>query len=461
MNFHDDLTRDQVLKRDIPWETYMTAKLITRTGLQLLRRYDHRAKDIQAALIEEDGPAYLKTFLMIIRNVTKEETIEYALALIDELLSVNPKRARLFHHESFRGEDVYEPLLKLVMRRNWFILETTSRILTLAISNRPKLVGDSSEFVKGGKANGKVVESVELSPESTENLLGEFIGWLCEQLRYPLHPTKAVGTAVSSLSILLRETAVRDKFVKMDGVKLLEPIITPVSAQANMQMVYETVLCVWLLSFYDPAVAAMKNTRILQRVVEVVKSSSKEKVVRVSILTLKNLLGKGQGFGEALVEVGFPKVVQTLKLQAWTDDDLKDALDKLEEGLRLNIKVQSSFDVYKKEVLSGNLDWTPMHKDAAFWRENFARFEESDFQVLRVLVTLLENSRDPRTLAVACHDLGQFIAVHPSGRFVVLDMKAKERVMELMGHKDAEVQKQALLCCQKLLLSAKYASYLQ
>lgn len=31
----------------------MTAKLINGTGLQLLRRYDHRPDNVQAALLEE------------------------------------------------------------------------------------------------------------------------------------------------------------------------------------------------------------------------------------------------------------------------------------------------------------------------------------------------------------------------------------------------------------------------
>jgi hypothetical protein len=43
----------QVLKRDIPWEMYMNAKLINSTGLQLLRRYDHRPPNVQSALLEE------------------------------------------------------------------------------------------------------------------------------------------------------------------------------------------------------------------------------------------------------------------------------------------------------------------------------------------------------------------------------------------------------------------------
>lgn len=62
--------------------------------------------------------------------------------------------------------------------------------------------------------------------------------------------------------------------------------------------------------------------------------------------------------------------------------DLLEALNQLEEGLKDNIKKLSSFDKYKQEVLLGHLDWSPMHKDPIFWRENITSFEEHDFQVL-------------------------------------------------------------------------------
>lgn len=61
--------------------------------------------------------------------------------------------------------------------------------------------------------------------------------------------------------------------------------------------------------------------------------------------------------------------------------DLTDGLAALEESLKVSIKTLSSFDKYKQEVLSGNLEWTPMHKDSAFWRENVNKFEDNDFQV--------------------------------------------------------------------------------
>lgn len=37
----------------------MTAKLISGTGLQLLRRYDHRPDNVQAALLDEVSRVFL------------------------------------------------------------------------------------------------------------------------------------------------------------------------------------------------------------------------------------------------------------------------------------------------------------------------------------------------------------------------------------------------------------------
>ncbi|GLJ14794.1 hypothetical protein SUGI_0240080 [Cryptomeria japonica] len=84
-----------------------------------------------------------------------------------------------------------------------------------------------------------------------------------------------------------------------------------------------------------------------------------------------------------------------------------------------------------------------------------------EIKVLRVLIAILDNSGDPRTLAVACYDISQFIQYHPIGRGIVLDLKGKERIMKHMDHESSEVRKNALLCVQKLFLSAKYVSYLQ
>ncbi|GFP90085.1 v-type proton ATPase subunit h [Phtheirospermum japonicum] len=433
-----ELSTDQVLRRDIPWETYMTTKLITGTGLQLLRRYDKKPENYKAQLLDDDGPAYIRVFVSILRDIFKEETVEYVLALIDEMLSANPKRARLFHD-------------KLLWKGNWFIQEKSCKILSLIVSGRPK--SQDSAIANGASNSKNAITTIN-------DVLKGLVEWLCTQLRSPSHPSRGIPSAVNCLATLLKEPVVRSSFVQADGVKLLIPLISPASTQQSIQLLYETCLCVWLLSYYEPAIEYLATSRSLPRLIEVVKGSTKEKVVRVVILTLKNLLHKGT-FGAQMVPLGLPQLVQNLKAQAWSDEDLLESLNQLEEGLKDNIKQLSSFDKYKQEVLLGHLDWSPMHKDPIFWRDNVTNFEEHDFQILRVLITILDTSSDPRTLAVACYDLSQFVQYHPAGRIIVTDLKAKERVMKLMNHENAEVTKNALLCIQRLFLGAKYASFLQ
>ncbi|XP_057801650.1 V-type proton ATPase subunit H-like [Salvia miltiorrhiza] len=448
---HGELSSDEVLRRDIPWETYMTTKLITGTGLQLLRRYDKKPEAYKAQLLDDDGPSYVRIFVSILRDIFKEETVEYVLALIDEMLSANPKRARLFHDKSLSNEDIYEPFLRLLWKGNWFIQEKSCKILSMIVGERPK----SHETAT---SNGASHSKKELT--TTDEVFKGLIEWLSTQLKKPSHPSRSVLTAINSLATLLREPSARSLFVQEDGVKLLIPLINPVSNQQSIQLLYETCLCVWLLSYYEPAIEYLATSRSLPRLIEVVKGSTKEKVVRVVVLTLRNLLHKGT-FGAQMVDLELPQVVQNLKGQAWSDEDLMEALNQLEQGLKDNIKKLSSFEKYKQEVLLGHLDWSPMHKDPIFWRENITCFEEHDFQVLRVLITILDTSSDPRTLAVACYDLSQFVQCHPAGRVIVNDLKAKERVMKLMNHENSEVTKNALLCIQRLFLGAKYASFLQ
>ncbi|KAI8537479.1 hypothetical protein RHMOL_Rhmol09G0026500 [Rhododendron molle] len=460
---HAELNMEQVLKRDIPWETYMTTKLITGTGLQLLRRYDNKSERQRAVLLDDDGPAYVRVFITILRDIFKEETVEYVLALIDEMLTANPKRARLFHDKFLASEDIYEPFLsiarstwahleRLLWKGNWFIQEKSCKILTMVVSGR---LENQERVTSNGEASNSKKQLT-----STDDVLKGLVEWLCSQLKKPSHPSRAIPTAINCLATLLKEPMVRSLFVQADGVKLLIPLILPASTQQSMQLLYETCLCLWLLSFYEPAIEYLATSRALARLIEVVKGSTKEKVVRVAVLTLRNLLPKGT-FGSQMVDLGLPQIVQSLKAQAWSDEDLLEALNQLEDGLRDNIKKMSSFDKYKQEVLLGHLDWSPMHKDPIFWRENITKFEENEFQILRVLITILDTSRDPRALAVDCFDLSQFIQYHPAGRVIVTDLNAKDRVMKLMNHENAEVTKNALLCIQRLFLGAKYASFLQ
>jgi V-type H+-transporting ATPase subunit H len=48
-----ELTTTAVLKREIPWESFLTARLISDKELVLIRKYDKRPADVQADLLAE------------------------------------------------------------------------------------------------------------------------------------------------------------------------------------------------------------------------------------------------------------------------------------------------------------------------------------------------------------------------------------------------------------------------
>merc|ERR1740121_1552109 len=93
-----------------------------------------------------------------------------------------------------------------------------------------------------------------------------------------------------------------------------------------------------------------------------------------------------------------------------------------------------------------------------FWAENVLKFESNDFRPLKLLAALLRDGVDNTTLAVACHDVGEFVALHALGKKKAADLGVKERVMQLMGGESSdpgqrEVRREALLCCQKIMLN--------
>lgn len=66
------------------------------------------------------------------------------------------------------------------------------------------------------------------------------------------------------------------------------------------------------------------------------------------------------------------------------------------------------------------------------------------------MARLLSASVNPIVLAVACHDIGQYVKYNAKdGRKNLEIIGAKQRVMELMTHKDSEVRYHALSATQK------------
>ena len=74
-------------------------------------------------------------------------------------------------------------------------------------------------------------------------------------------------------------------FQRVSGsVQLLAPLLRSNAAQAatNQQLLYEAGMCVWQLTFYEPAAEAMGSSGVVQGLVEMARQATKEKVSPLS-----------------------------------------------------------------------------------------------------------------------------------------------------------------------------------
>ncbi|GLI70069.1 hypothetical protein VaNZ11_014841 [Volvox africanus] len=457
----------EILSRDIQWDTYATARLITDKDLQLIRRYDKRSAELKSSMLDESGPAYVEAFMTVLKNVTKPETVQYVLALLIQMLQENPSRARLFHQQSDQHlsaqPDPYTVLERLLQRQDdWWSQDKACKLLTIAIESRPR---KSAGVANGASTSDGVAYAAAVDPAETHISL--FLDWLVSQLsnraNLQKNPPTVINTCISCLAALLKERGIRQLFLRAGGLQALPAVVQRAKdSPTSSQLLYETCLCIWQMTYLRAAASIMSQVGLLKLLVEVCRVAQKEKVFRMALASLRNLLTYDDlCLASDMVEAGLNKVVIVRQLQSWGDDDIVEMLGFVDEKLKEGIVILSNFEKYKKEVMSGQLDWSPMHSSDLFWRENVEKFEERDFQVLRVLLKIIETNRDVKTLAVGCHDLGQFIVNHSQGRYIVNDLRGKELVMRLLSHSDAEVQKQALLCVQKLMLSKDKLDFLK
>jgi V-type H+-transporting ATPase subunit H len=224
------------------------------------------------------------------------------------------------------------------------------------------------------------------------------------------------------------------------------------SSSTTVQLLYQTLFSLWSLSYSAEAALEMASSKVglIAKLVEITKASPKEKVIRVALSTLRNLLGVANASND-MVFFGLMPVLEAMHARKFADEDIPEEVDYLSQVLQVNLLGLTSWDVYKAELETGKLEWSPSHKSENFWKDNYKRFEENGNAPIKKLVELLR-SEDPQVLAIACSDISELIKFHPEGRRLVTQAGAKPIAMQVLKHPDNTVQKYALTCVQRLMV---------
>lgn len=111
----------------INWQSYMQSQMITQEDYLCVSALDSEQR---GQYLQQNQVQCAKTFLNLLSHVSKDQTIQYILVMIDDLLQEDRSRVEIFHeYAARRKESVWGPFLNLLNRQDGFIVNMSSRIL--------------------------------------------------------------------------------------------------------------------------------------------------------------------------------------------------------------------------------------------------------------------------------------------------------------------------------------------
>uniref|UniRef100_A0A6P4DZ42 V-type proton ATPase subunit H isoform X3 n=1 Tax=Drosophila rhopaloa TaxID=1041015 RepID=A0A6P4DZ42_DRORH len=374
--------------RTINWASYMQSQMISEEDYKAISALDKS----RASHLAQNSSQVVKTLLNLVSHLSKDSTIQYILVLLDDLLQEDRSRVDLFHETAGKLKQcIWGPFLNLLNRQDGFIVNMSSRIL--------------AKFACWGH---------ETMPKSDLNF---YLQFLKDQLAS--NNNEYIQSVARCLQMMLRVDEYRFAFVGVDGISTLIRIL---STRVNFQVQYQLIFCLWVLTFNPLLAAKMNKFSVIPILADILSDCAKEKVTRIILAVFRNLIEKPEDSSVAkdhciaMVQCKVLKQLSIFEQRRFDDEDITADVEYLSEKLQNSVQDLSSFDEYATEVRSGRLEWSPVHKSAKFWRENAQRLNEKNYELLRILVHLLETSKDAIILSVACFDIGEYVRHYPRGK---------------------------------------------
>ncbi|KAI6244121.1 V-type proton ATPase subunit H [Aphelenchoides fujianensis] len=432
------------------WSSYLRSELIPQASEWKLLSAHHRmfrrkynfivayeaakTKAERDEVLNRDRNNTAKCIIGLITDVAKDQLIRY-------VLTEDKSRVDIFHsYAKKQKRTIWSWFQGLLSRQDGFIANQARPSLFLLL-----FTSMSSIFAKFACFGDTLMEGKELS---------YYFNTLKEGIRNPNN--EYINTSVRCLQMLLRIDPYRQQFVDTDGIGCL---MSALSGKTNFQLQYQLVFCVWCLTFNGNIATKVQSSGIIQILGDILSECSKEKVIRIILASFRNVLEKIEDreiVREAALQMVQCKTLKTLELmdaKKFDDTDLQEDIEFLSERLHTSVQDLSSFDEYCTEVRSGRLVWSPVHKSEKFWRENAQRFNEKNFELVKILIRILDTASDALVLCVAAHDIGEYVRHYPRGKTILEQHHGKQAVMKLLSAPDPNVRYHALLAVQKLMVT--------
>ncbi|ELW71992.1 V-type proton ATPase subunit H [Tupaia chinensis] len=441
----------EVRANKVNWQSYLQGQMISAEDCEFIQRFEmKRSPEEKQEMLQTEGSQCAKTFINLMTHISKEQTVQYILTMVDDMLQENHQRVSIFFDYARRSKNTAWPyFLPMLNRQDPFTVHMAARIIA-------KLAAWGKELMEGSDLNYYFnwikTQLSSQCPSSThvffDSSQRSFFSDGCHPEEW-ISSSQYVQCVAGCLQLMLRVNEYRFAWVEADGVNWFSECkrITQLSVACYIPLTILSamlrVLVVFLVALLQQALLFLRSCDFWSGAVLEMPSNFLEKSTERETR---------QEYALAMIQCKVLKQLENLEQQKYDDEDISEDIKFLLEKLGESVQDLSSFDEYSSELKSGRLEWSPVHKSEKFWRENAVRLNEKNYELLKILTKLLEVSDDPQVLAVAAHDVGEYVRHYPRGKRVIEQLGGKQLVMNHMHHEDQQVRYNALLAVQKLMV---------
>lgn len=411
--------RSNVHARPIPWKGLNRAHLVTEEevtsfeGLGKLSLADRRAQ------VTADAAQYANTVSQVLLKDSRDDLVKYLLLFIADYAGMIPA----FAEALAKHDGVLQALSKLLARGDEQVKQLAASALAAVVgySSQPKLFSDALFLYV-------VTDLVNSKDDLDKQDLGAQI-----------------------LAKVLQSGSARAEFKNYESQAV--PELKGLALNAPLQLQYSSLLVIWILSFDKTTCKRFINEfNIVDTLIAAAKKGVKEKIVRLCVATLANLIKlQPKSAIPVIIAEGQMQDGRVLPERKWNDEELVADLDFVNSTLVAAFESMTTFQEYLSELETKRLRWSPVHRNRAFWIENIDEFKKENWKYLKEVVNLAVNSTDPVTLAVACHDITEIVHQAPESVQVIAQAGGKVRILQLIGDGNTEVRYEALRASQMML----------
>uniref|UniRef100_A0A8C2MH91 V-type proton ATPase subunit H n=1 Tax=Cricetulus griseus TaxID=10029 RepID=A0A8C2MH91_CRIGR len=395
----------EVRANKVNWQSYLQGQMISAEDCEFIQRFEmKRSSEEKQEMLQTEGSQCAKTFINLMTHISKEQTVQYILTMVDDMLQENHQRVSIFFDYAKRSKSTAWPyFLPMLNRQDPFTVHMAARIIA-------KLAAWGKELMEGSDLN--YYFNWIKTQLSSQKLRGSGVAVETGTISSS-DSSQYVQCVAGCLQLMLRVNEYRFAWVEADGVNCIMGVL---SNKCGFQLQYQMIFSIWLLAFSPQMCEHLRRYNIIPVLSDILQESVKEKVTRIILAAFRNFLEKSteretrQEYALAMIQCKVLKQLENLEQQKYDDEDISEDIKFLLEKLGESV------------------------------------------QDLRILTKLLEVSDDPQVLAVAAHDVGEYVRHYPRGKRVIEQLGGKQLVMNHMHHEDQQVRYNALLAVQKLMV---------